>query len=73
MTDDDRKHFGEQLKHFGQIHKTTVDKPLVQAYWEDLKGMSRNEFDIACLKLRQSSEWFPRPAHFTIAVKRFWT
>lgn len=74
MVDVDKVNFAEQLNHFGVIHPNTrVTKELVVAYWADLSGMSRPNFDRACDELRRWSKWYPKPSDFFAAANKGWT
>jgi hypothetical protein len=72
VNDLDKAEFGTQLTHFGVIHKFTVTPVVRQSYWEDLKDMSRANFDRACIELRRTSQWFPKPFQFRQAARKGW-
>lgn len=72
MVDLDKPEFGTQLTHFGVIHKFAVTPAVRLAYWEDLKSMSRADFDRACVELRHTSQWFPKPVEFRKASRKGW-
>jgi hypothetical protein len=73
MNDLDKPEFGTQLAHFGIVHKFTVTDAIRRAWWDDLRDMSRMDFDRACVDLRHNSQWFPKPNEFRKAARKGWT
>jgi hypothetical protein len=72
MVDSDKSNFVTQLTHFSVVHKQPFTDSLRNAYWEDLKEMTRAEFDSACTYLRKHSKWFPKPEAFFAARRQGW-
>jgi len=72
VVDIDKPSFSDALKHFGTVHKFTVTDAVRLAWWEDLHDMSRADFDRACIELRRTSAWFPKPFQFRQAARKGW-
>lgn len=72
MDKSDHAFFKAEMQHFGTVHRVTIGPTISQAYWDDLKDMSRADFERACKKLRREAQWFPKPSEFREAGRQQW-
>lgn len=56
----------------GVIHKQNVTQVTVRAYWDVLREMSRVDFDRACVELKRTTQWMPKPVEFFRATRKGW-
>lgn len=72
MVDSDKDNFEEQITKFCLVHRQAKSPQLLRAYWDDLDGMSRAEFDSACKYLKRTAKWMPKPCDFWSAKRVGW-
>ena len=73
MNETDRVHFATQIQWFATVHEKSLTKKFVDAYWDELSGMDRFAFDIACRRLRGAAKWMPKPSDFRRAYQESFT
>lgn len=62
MSDAEKRQFKTALLALGVTFGVPVDKPLLAAYWQFLRGLDLQAFGVAVEAAGRTLKWFPKPA-----------